>query len=277
MRPALCCLLVAAFPALAGFGNFSSVPGGIAGVLLEQAGEQPPRAFFGNSPTLVSRYPAGFVAVVGLPLDLAPGFYVINAVDSDEHHESYTFAVKASRRPIQSIVLPPGISAQSIVAAHARRLAWIPEDIPAESEPDFDFVLPSPVPITRQFGWIHLTGTGHTLPYPGIGLDHSASTPLRSPSFGQVTEIGEEDDAYRVVIAHGAGLVSVFHNVDEVSVSPQDWVPKGAEFGRMQKSDRVTLVPDWSVFLNRTRIDPLLLVSSTVSLDDATAPLAAPR
>ena len=35
--------------------------------------------------------------------------------------------------------------------------------------------------------------------------------------------------------------------------------------------------PFLTVFLNRTRIDPLLLVSSTVSLDGAPAPLAAPR
>ncbi len=270
-------LLVLTYPALTGFGNFQSVPGGIAGILLHRSSEAAPRAFFGSRQAMVSRYPEGFVAVVGLPLDLAPGFYVINAVDSDDHHESYTFSVKASRRPIQSITLPESVAAGDIAAAHARRLLWAPDEIPAESAPDFDFVLPSAVPVTRQFGWIHLAGTRYTLPYPGIGLDHSTSTLVRSPSFGQVTRIDEQDGAYRVVIAHGAGLVSVFHNVDEVSVSVEDWVPKGAEFGRMLKTNRITLVPDWSVFLNGARIDPLLLVSSTVNLEAAPPALAPPQ
>ncbi|GJL82074.1 MAG: peptidase [marine bacterium B5-7] len=264
---------------LAAFENFESVPGGISGVLLRHSETEPPMAFFGNHPVLVQRHPEGWVAVVGLDRDLAPGFYVVNTIDSEERNESYTFTVRPGQRPIYEVLAPPDSDLEAVAKRHMENLDQMPKFPLEESEspPDLDFVLPVDQDIRLQYGYLNFRGTGLLLAFPGLGFDPAPQSEVVNPSFGQVISVDETYGGSRVVIYHGAGVVSVFNNLERVSVSSEDWVFKDAEIGILKQRETVALLPDWSVYLNGAAIDPLLLVSQKINLEPITEePLAPP-
>lgn len=274
MRRALPWLLLALANPAAAFDNFDPVPGGIAGVPIGDASQPAPRALFGSSELPVLRAGEAWMALVGIPRDLAPGFYVVNAADEEDHHESHTFAVRPSTRPIYTVEAPAGTTAGELAQRHREALG---KPTPAgsaneESSPDTDFILPVDEAIRFQFGLLRIQGSSYTLPFPGLGFASAKATAVVNPAFGQVIEIDGAGNDRRVVIHHGGGLVSVFRNLGAVSVSRDEWIPKGALIGNLPARSRVSLLPDWSVCLNDVEIDPLLLVSQTIELRTAAEP-----
>lgn len=263
----LTCLLQP--PATLPFENFSAVPGGIAGVLVGDIAAPAPRAFFGKSELPVIEHQQGWIALVGLSRDLAPGFYVVNSVDDEDHYLSHAFAVRPAARPIYRVAIPGGTTAAALVRSHPSTNEPPPvqfED-PFELPPEMNFILPADLPITYQFGLLDIGGSGHTLPFTGLGFAASRQAAVVSPAFGQVMSVDRPDGGGRVVIHHGGGLLSVFRNLSTVSVARDDWVRQGALVGNLPARDGVMLLPDWSVYLNDAGIDPLLMVSQKIQLE----------
>src|SRR5690606_26167010 len=149
--------------AASAFDNFDPVPGGIAGVTVAESGAAAPTAWFGSHRLPVLDLERGRVAVVGLDLDLAPGFYVVNVVDDEDHHDSRRFPVRPLARPIYTIEVPDEPPLAELVARHREALA-VPGVAPAADgeTPDLDFVLPVDLPIRFQFGRLNFGGTGLT-------------------------------------------------------------------------------------------------------------------
>lgn len=262
------------WPMIAGaFDNFTAVPGGIAGIVVGDATTEPPRVLFGSHEVPVLRFDQGWTALVGLARDLAPGNYVVNAVDGESGYASHTFAVKPVSRPIYPVDAPEASTLADVVARHRRALRDLPgEDLGQHDDPpDLDFVLPADLPIRFQYGLLHFSGSGYTLDFPGLGFEPGEPADVVSPAFGQVVAIDERDGRWRLVIHHGAGLVSVFRNLGGVSVTLEDWVPKGARIATLAGGAGIKLLPDWTVRLGDADIDPLLLVSQRISLEAAPA------
>jgi len=91
-------------PAMAlAFENFEPGPGGIAGVTVGTPAEPAPRVLFGSHEVPVLRYPQGWVALVGISRNLAPGYYVVNAIDAESQHQSHIFAVRPVNRPVYAV------------------------------------------------------------------------------------------------------------------------------------------------------------------------------
>lgn len=264
--------------AAAAFDNFDPVPGGIAGVTVAEPGTVAPTAWFGSHRLPVLDLERGPVAVVGLDLDLAPGFYVVNVVDDEDHHDSRRFPVRPRARPIYSIEVPDEPPLAELVARHREALV-VPQVAAAAGgeTPDLDFVLPVDLPIRFQFGRLNFGGTGLTAPFPGLGFVSNREARVASPSFGQVIAVDAGDGAWRVVIHHGAGVVSVFRHLATVEVAVEEWLGKGETIGTLPRRNNVRLLPDWAVALNAAWVDPLLLVSHRIDLGSEPAPALAPR
>jgi murein DD-endopeptidase MepM/ murein hydrolase activator NlpD len=279
IRLALIIALLASPGAAWPFDNFAAVPGGIVGVPIADAFDVPPRAFFGSREVPVVNAPAGWIALVGLPRDLAPGFYVVTSADEEDHYESHRFLVKPVNRPIQEIEVPNTPDIAELVARHQSALDDPPVRAPEDAvdRPNLDFVLPVDLPIRFQFGFLRLAGTGHTLPFPGLGFDTERQSAVVSPASGQVFEVEETERAMRVVIHHGQGVISVFRNLESVSVTPEEWISKGDQIGILPGRNRLHLLPDWTVLLNGARVDPLLLVSQRIKLEAAPVDTLAPN
>ncbi len=262
----LCALLQ---PATASaFDNFEPVPGGIAGVTVATPEEPAPRVLFGSHEVPVLRHSHGWTALVGVSRDLAPGYYVVNAIDAESHHQSHTFRVGPINRPVYSINVSDRSTLGEVAARHRRALSEVPapDEIEGSDPPDLDFVLPVDLPIRFQFGMLNFTDTGYTLDFPGLGFEPGENAAVVNPAFGQVVAIDGSEGRWRLVIHHGAGLTSVFRNLESVSVTLEDWVPKGARLGTLTGRDGVRLLPDWTVLLGGTQVDPLLLVSQKIEL-----------
>lgn len=264
--------------AASAFDNFDPVPGGIAGVTVAESGAAAPTAWFGSHRLPVLDLERGRVAVVGLDLDLAPGFYVVNVVDDEDHHDSRRFPVRPLARPIYTIEVPDEPPLAELVARHREALA-VPGVAPAADgeTPDLDFVLPVDLPIRFQFGRLNFGGTGLTAPFPGLGFVSDREARVASPSFGQVIAVDARDGAWRVVIHHGGGVVSMFRHLAAVDVVVEQWLSKGDPIGVLPRRNNVRLLPDWAVALNAAWVDPLLLVSHRIDLGPEPAPPLAPR
>lgn len=272
-RGLACCLAgffaAAWLPAAAqGFENFDPVPGGIAGVDVGDPTAPAPRVLFGAHDVPVLRYPRGWVALVGLARTLTPGYYAVNVIDEEAQHESRPFAVRPISRPIYPVDVSASSPLADVVARHRRALvdSPAPNDADGDDPPDLDFVLPVDLPIRFQYGLLNFSRTGYTLDFPGLGFTPGQSAAVVNPAFGQVVSIDGEDSRRRLTIHHGGGLTSVFRNLESVSVTLEDWVPKGAKLATLTGRDGVRLLPDWTVLLGGTQVDPLLLVSQRIDL-----------
>ena len=126
------------------------------------------------------------------------------------------------------------------------------------------FIPPRPIGPEIQ---LNIRGTGHILPFPGLGFANSRQAAVVNPAFGQVLSIDEENGRSRLVIHHGGGLISVLRNLESISVSRDEWIPRGALIANLPPGRQVSLLPDWSVYLNRVEVDPMLLVSRRINLE----------
>ncbi|MCP3877466.1 MAG: M23 family metallopeptidase [Sulfitobacter sp.] len=259
------------------FTSFASVPGGISVVLLNNTAEDPPKAFFGDTEVLVARYDGRWLALVGLNWDTAPGFYAVMETSGENSVESSTFSVKSTSRPIHRIDLPKSQNPLDITPAYNTELTPTEQPSNTEQSPDLDFVLPVDRPIKQHYGWLNFHGTSYTLPYPGLGFDTNLPAAIVSPSFGQIVEIENTPSGTLLTMDHGGGLISVFRHLENIAISTEDWLPKGAVLGQIQAPKTRDLLPDWSVYLNGALVDPLLLVSRTVRLESTPAATLAPQ
>lgn len=255
-------ILMAVYCQLQAFDNFKSVPGGIAGILLDES-DTPLVATFGDTRMPIIPLQGQQVALVPLPWDIVPGFYILSTLSEDNDFRSYTFSVKPGGRPLYPVNL-----------GNREDGPEIPEPIEMDqdlsqsdgevSNPDLSLVLPVDAPVARQYGALYVQPPGQTLPHTGIRFEiNAADTAVVNPVFGQVVMIEPVDDQlYSVVIDHGNGLISVFSELGSVTANAEDWLQKGGTIGTISKSAATSLQPHWSLQMNGVWIDPMLLVSS---------------
>ena len=262
----LICLFFTA--ATLAFDNFQSTPGGVAGVLLHGNDSQKPEAWFGNRQILVEPYEDHWVAIAGINWQQSPGHYVIKSRDSNGNVNSNTFSIKPVNRPVYTINIGESRRPKHVAPRYMKALESLLSNFPPnpENNPDLDHLLPTEVSVRYSYGWINLGLPKYTLPYPGLGVDNTNTIKLVNPSFGPVVKTATESGNQQLVIDHGGNVFSIFQNLASIDVASEDWVAKGANIGVLVGNRNKTLLPDWSVVMNQSFIDPLILVSRKVEL-----------
>ena len=280
MRSVLTILLLLSLPApSSAFQNFQAIPGGIVGIELDEEDGASVSATFGSTRIPVISVDKKWLALVPLNFDIVPGFYIVATLNDEKDYKSYTFKIKPGNRPLYQVTLP---EEQNTVGDTDTSFESEVSEVDGEvSNPDLDLVLPVDAPVFRQFGQIFISNTSTLLPFNGIRFDISRdNTPVVSPVFGQVKDIQSMNNGkWRVIIDHGNGMVSIFHDLTSLSINHEEWLTKGAEIGKLAINDAVEIMPHWSLQMNQAWIDPMILVSSEVTLPsipttaaDATVP-----
>lgn len=227
-------------------------PGGLVEIPLVPADQPRPPASFGQKRVLVRSFGGDWVALVGLPLDLVPGRYIVQARPEGRDEplvEEFTVFPRRSRR--QSVVdlgaTPPDPGAVA--------LAW-------RETLDAAFPLLPPVagPARPLFGRYRQVSQTETEHISFVAFDIDADTAVTAPGNGRVSAVTGEEPALFVWVDHGMGLYTCVGPLSGTARIVDDPVEAGSMLGR------VTLDEDeeprslyWSVYLNGAAVDPFLL------------------
>lgn len=256
------------------------VPGGIAHVRIAAGAEAAPRAFFRNQRVLVVRDGDAWIAIVGLPLELAPGEHELVVHESATATRAYRFAVRSKEYGVQRITLknkrmvnptPEDLQriARDFKEARAAFAHWSETDTPPLA-----FALPVEGRISGVFGTRRFFNEQERQPHSGVDIAAPTGTPVRAPADGVVLATGDYFFNGRTVfLDHGQGLITMYNHLDRIAVRPGERVARGAHIGDVGASGRVTGPHlHWSVSLNDVRVDPLLFVA-----EEAIKPVAQQR
>jgi len=242
----------------------SLVPGGVAIIALD--GEQDPQYRFLGKPVLIAEIDGVKSAVVGLPINLKPGEYHIEASDGSQVHKRF-FSVRDKQYSTQRITIQDDRKVNPYASDMKRILAEKERKQKAgnhysRGEVDIDFILPVDGVNTGSYGRRRIFNGQPRRPHSGMDFAANTGTPVRNPSPGTVIELGDFFFSGNLVyIDHGQGLISLFAHLNEIDVKLGQRVGKGEIVGKVGATGRVTGPHlHWSLGLNGNWIDPALFL-----------------
>jgi murein DD-endopeptidase MepM/ murein hydrolase activator NlpD len=261
-------LALAPLAAAQAMPRIDPVPGGIAQVTVAPPQDPRPKVRYGGRPVLVTATPEGWQALVGLPLDVTPGEQEVTVDPGDGRQTALRFPVRAKEYPEQhlqikdhNMVEPDGATLARIEAEQRTqdeaKTRW--RDDPAV---DLELLAPASGRLASRFGLARYFNGQPRAPHRGLDLAAPVGTPVRAPSGGIVTLVGDFFFNGRTVfVDHGQGLISMVCHLDRVEVAEGQAVRPGQRLGASGASGRATGPHvHWSVFLNGTAVDPELFL-----------------
>ncbi len=266
-------LLLTALPLLAhaSLPEASSVPGGIAVVPLGSATAitTRPQTWLGGQPVLVTSDHDQWYAVVGLPLDLAPGQHELSVKIGSET-KAQPFEVEAKKYPEQRITLkdkskvelsPADLARAEHEIALIKKLKHHWRDA---QDTDLGFILPADGQLGGRFGVRRFFNGEPRAPHSGLDVAVTSGTPVKASAAGVVLAVGDYFfNGKTVFIDHGNGLITMYCHLEQIDVQDGQAVGKGQQLGLSGKTGRATGPHlHWSVVLNGAMVDPELFIAA---------------
>ncbi len=132
-----------------------------------------------------------------------------------------------------------------------------------DSKPDFAFDLPTTGRFSSLYGKKRFINTIPKNPHRGLDIAAPTGTPIYSPAKALVVDTG--DFFYTgntVLLAHGAGLVSMYSHLSRIDVKKGMELERGDVLGAIGATGRVTGPHlHWAVGLNGTWVDPIYFLT----------------
>lgn len=246
----------------------SNVPGGVMIIPLSRAGQAMPHAEFRGKQVMVIRDNNRWLAVVGLPLTLAPGDYRLETV-ADGVKQYYTITVFDKKYPVQRLT----IKNKRKVYPNKKDLVRIEKDRAEigkafvawsfNPQPPLKFDLPTKGIFSSQFG---LTRFYNDSPRPrrhsALDIAAPTGTPVFAPADGTVINTGNYYfTGNTIFLDHGQGLLTQYVHLSKIDVAAGMKVSRGQKIGEVGATGRVTGPHlHWAVILNQTMVDPIPFV-----------------
>jgi murein DD-endopeptidase MepM/ murein hydrolase activator NlpD len=250
------------------------VPGGIARLALGPAPTRP-LAHAGDVPLLVVGTPAGWTAVVGIPLAAAPGEANIAVTTEAGTVRNVGYTIAHKRYVEQHLKVSPrtvDLSPEDLVRFererdHQSQVTATFTEAPAHllAQPDaLRMRVPVPGRRSGSFGLRRVFNGQPRNPHSGMDIAAPTGTPVASPLPGRVIDTGDYFfNGHTVWLDHGAGLLSMVCHLSRIDVAVGDVLAKGQRMGAVGATGRVTGPHlHWSVMLNRTMVDPALFLDN---------------
>ncbi len=268
-RIIVCLLLMFTYSSVSAFEKpkTEAAPGGIFLAPLPDSTTTPTVHFY-KKRVMVIQEGKQWWAIVGIPLAAKPGNHHLNFLGDDRIKRKIGFSIKPKEYESQHIKLknkrmvnPENRDMDRIIREQKEiRQAlsnWAPET------PD-SLLLDLPVtgPMSSPFGLRRFFNDQPRKPHSGIDIAAPEGTPITAPANGIVSETGGYFfNGNTVFIDHGQGMVTMYCHLSKIDVKPGQQVTRGDVIGAVGKTGRVTGAHlHWSVSLNNTRIDPLLML-----------------
>ncbi len=245
----------------------AKIPGGVALIALGET--RPDAVRYGDHRVRLAQYDGQWHAVVGIPLDAAPGQHRIE-VEHAGTRQRHDFTVAAHAYPEQRITLPDDrrvtLSQADLDRFHRER----PEILGAfrhwyEAAPEWPrFIVPVAGRMSSPFGLRRFFNDQPRNPHNGIDIAAPAGTPVVAPAAGRVVVTGDYFfNGKTVFLDHGHGLVTMHSHLDTIGVRPGQIVAQGEPIGTVGMTGRATGPHlHWTVSVNDARVDPLLFLDA---------------
>ncbi len=243
----------------------SAVPGGVARLALGPATDRP-RAWAGEAPLLVVGDPAGWTALVGIPLSATPGDAQIE-VETGGGRRALPYRIGPKAYAEQRLTVAPRtveLSSEDL-ARHERERLHQQAVIARFTEPvPRDLRMQAPVDGRRSssFGLRRVFNGQARQPHSGMDIAAATGTPVVAPLAARVADTGDYFfNGQTVWLDHGGGLLSMLCHLSRTDVRAGDSLAAGQPLGAVGATGRVTGPHlHWSVLLNRTSVDPALFI-----------------
>jgi murein DD-endopeptidase MepM/ murein hydrolase activator NlpD len=243
----------------------SAVPGGVARLALGPATDRP-RAWAGEAPLLVVGDPAGWTALVGIPLSATPGDAQIE-VETGGGRRALPYRIGPKAYAEQRLTVAPRtveLSSKDL-ARHERERLHQQAVIARFTEPvPRDLRMQAPVDGRRSssFGLRRVFNGQARQPHSGMDIAAATGTPVVAPLAARVADTGDYFfNGQTVWLDHGGGLLSMLCHLSRTDVRAGDSLAAGQPLGAVGTTGRVTGPHlHWSVLLNRTSVDPALFI-----------------
>ena len=134
--------------------------------------------------------------------------------------------------------------------------------------PDFDFIIPVNGIVSSRYGKKRFINDMPRSPHLALDIAAPEGTPVYAPSNGKVIQTGDYFySGNYIMLDHGMGLISSYSHLNSINVATGDNIKKGMTIGNVGSTGRVTGPHlHWSVYLNKQRINPELLLDQRILL-----------
>ncbi len=247
----------------------SNRPGGIAVIDIGPAAQRLPAATWNDRPVAVVKQNARAVAIVGIPLSVEPGDQLVTVIYDAEKSDTFGFRVEPHAYAEQRLTItnkrkvnPEPLDMVRINAENQR--LRVVKNSRADRLLTDTFIWPVAGPISSPFGLRRFFNEQPRRPHGGIDIAAPEGTPIMAAADGVVLDA---DDYFfngnSVFIEHGLGLQTFYAHLSRIDVKAGERVTQGQIIGAVGATGRVTGAHlHWSVGLNATWVDPLLVMDS---------------
>jgi murein DD-endopeptidase MepM/ murein hydrolase activator NlpD len=268
----LACAACLAVPVLAATNaslpRESRVPGGIALLELGRAEGAPGKVTFNGYGAPVLQSPAGWVAVVGIPLDTSPGRQAALLLPADGKTRELDFEVADKRYEEQRLKVAnkrhvdPSPEDLERIERESKRIEAALGHYSAGRTPQLTMRPPVPGTRSSSFGLRRFFNDQPRKPHSGMDIAAPTGTPIRAPAPGTVLDTGDFFfNGNTVFVDHGEGVVTMYCHLSRIDVKPGDELDTGSVLGAVGATGRVTGPHlHWSVAVNRAMVDPALFL-----------------
>lgn len=245
------------------------VPGGVAVLDLGSAASAPSATYQGKPLLVIHEDARRWIAIVGIPLSVAPGPQRI-AVQTSEGAQSLSFQVASKHYVEQRITLKN----QQQVNPNAANLKRIERELAEQIRAYRTFsprqpsnlLLDKPVngPLSSPFGLRRFFNGEERNPHSGLDFAATRGTPVKAPAAGKVILLGDYFfNGKTVFVDHGQGLISMFCHLSAIDVQLGDELPRGGVLGKVGATGRATGPHlHWNISLNDARVDPAIFIGA---------------
>jgi murein DD-endopeptidase MepM/ murein hydrolase activator NlpD len=266
----LACIASVAAGAAVDLPRESRVPGGVAIIELGPGPEPPGEVVFNAHRAPVLPGPGGWVAIIGIPLDTAPGAQAAEFLPAGETgRRALEFSVTGKKYAEQHLkvqnkrhVNPEKDDLERIEREKARIDAALGNYTPGRV-PELRMRPPVPGERSSSFGLRRFFNGEPRNPHSGMDIAAPAGTPIRAPSPGRVLDAGDFFfNGNTVFVDHGSGVVTMYCHLSRIDVKRGDEVESGEVLGLVGATGRVTGPHlHWGIAVNRAMVDPALFLA----------------
>jgi murein DD-endopeptidase MepM/ murein hydrolase activator NlpD len=238
-----------------------AVHGGVAWIPLNSQSNTPPKILYKKNQVVVLRRGKQWIALVGIPLDTASGRHTV--VDQ-QTGKRYSFIVKGKSygTPRHLKVKKRKVDLKRIGRERKKIQAAKASPWRAISTSPLPFVQPARGRFSNKFGLRrYFNNRKRSNRHTGLDIAAPIGTPVIAAAAGKVVNIGHYFyTGNTVLIDHGQSVVTLYAHLNTITVSSGQKVKSGQKIGTIGKTGRVTGPHlHWSVSLNKTWIDPMLV------------------
>ena len=238
-------------------------PGGIAVIDLGPADAAPPAVRYGDKPVLVTKERERWYAVLGIPLDTAPGTLAIDVDGSDNVFNVAAHAYDEQRLTVKNRSYVTPDQAQLDRFERERKIIGAAlnnfRDVPVG---DLSLIVPVDGRRSSSFGLRRFFNDQPRSPHKGIDIAAGTGTPIAAPLDGVVTATGDFFfNGNTVIVDHGQGFVTMYCHLSEIGVKEGQAVSTGDTIGLVGSTGRSTGPHlHFGTYLNGTAVDPAILI-----------------